>query len=86
MTTHVIAIPAYQPLIQSNACCKCENNSRCSHSYLEPWWGRLVTLIGKALALSPKMRTLDNPNAPLIIQMRDTTLGTARSDTIQLST
>ena len=31
-------------MMQCNACCKCENDSRCSHSYLEPWWGRMVTL------------------------------------------
>ena len=34
--------------------------------------------IGKALALTPEMRTLDNPNA-------DTTLGTPTSDTIQIN-
>ena len=50
MATHAIA-KLYQytlhldrGMMQCNACCKCENYSRCSHSYLEPWWGRMVTL------------------------------------------
>ena len=37
-----------------------------------------MPLIGKALALTPEMRILDNPNA-------DTTLGTPTSDTIQVN-
>ena len=35
MTAHAIAIPLHQapqPLMQCNACCKCENDSRYSRS------------------------------------------------------
>ena len=42
MPTHAIAIS--YTITQCNACCKCENDSRYSHSYLEPWWGRMATL------------------------------------------
>ena len=47
MTTHAIANYTKHLnlcMMQFNACCKCENDSRCSHSYLEPWWGRMATL------------------------------------------
>ena len=41
MTTHAIAKLYHYTkhlnlcMMQCNACCKCENDSRCSHSYLE---------------------------------------------------
>ena len=48
MAAHAIAIllhQAPQPLMQCNACCKCENDSRCSHSLVPgALVGKMATL------------------------------------------